>query len=135
MEKPGANTQTLSPDPIFQMATGFWVSKTLMSALELEIFSKLSGYKAVTIKELQKILGLQDRPTEVFATALVSLGLLKVAGHHNSEDRRYLNSELAETFLDKDKPSSYMGDFVTMLDKQFYKRWDRLIEALKTKVV
>lgn len=25
-----------------------------------------------------------------------------------------------------------MGDFVTMLDKQFYKRWDRLIEALKT---
>jgi hypothetical protein len=64
MEKPGANTQTLSPDPIFQMATGFWVSKTLMSALELEIFSKLSGYKAVTIKELQKILGLQDRPTE-----------------------------------------------------------------------
>src|ERR1051325_8949202 len=108
MEKPGANTQTLSPDPIFQMATGFWVSKTLMSALELEIFSKLSGYKAVTIKELQKILGLQDRPTEVFATALVSLGLLKVAVHDNSEDRRYLNSELAETFLDKDKPSSYM---------------------------
>jgi Dimerisation domain len=146
MEKSSTNTQTpqrLSPDPIFQMATGFWVSKTLMSALELEIFTKLSGYKAVNIKQLQNILGMQYRPTEVFITALVSLGLLKLrddASFHSgnpsapsdTNNRLYSNSELAEAFLDKNKPSSYMGDFVIMLDKQLYNRWGRLTEALKT---
>ena len=32
-----------SPDPIFQMLTGFWVSKALMTAVELEVFTKLAG--------------------------------------------------------------------------------------------
>lgn len=151
MEKPSNDTQkpqTLSPDPVFQMATGFWVSKTLMSALELEIFTKLSGYKAVNIKELQNILAMQHRPTEVFVTALISLGLLKAkddttfhsstpsgpsdADFDSNDDRLYSNSELAETFLDKNKSSSYMGDFVIMLDKQMYNRWGKLTEALKT---
>ena len=35
--------QGISPDPIFQMLTGFWVSKTLMTAVELEVFTKLDG--------------------------------------------------------------------------------------------
>src|SRR5919108_3742809 len=152
MEKLSTNSQEpqiLSPDPIFQMATGFWVSKTLMSALELEIFTKLSGYRAVNIEELQNILAMQHRPTEVFVTALISLGLLKVehddtfqsgnpsapsddADFDSNDNRLYSNSELAETFLDKNKPSGYMGDFVIMLDKQMYNRWGRLTEALKT---
>jgi len=35
--------QGISPDPIFQMLTGFWVSKALMTAVELEVFTKLDG--------------------------------------------------------------------------------------------
>jgi 3-hydroxy-5-methyl-1-naphthoate 3-O-methyltransferase len=132
--------QHISPDPIFQMATGFWVSKTLMTAVELEVFSKLSGNRGVNIKELQGVLGMEQRPTEVFATALVSLGLLKLTSSSssssntdvNNDTRLYSNSELADTFLDKNKPSGYMGDFIIMMDKQFYGRWGRLIEALKT---
>jgi hypothetical protein len=135
--------QHISPDPIFQMATGFWVSKTLMTAVELELFTKLSGNRGVKIKELQGILGMEQRPTEVFATALVSLGLLKLSNgvsppppsssiaDVNNNNRLYSNSELADKFLDKNKPSSYMGDFIIMLDKQFYDRWGRLVEALK----
>jgi 3-hydroxy-5-methyl-1-naphthoate 3-O-methyltransferase len=135
--------QHISPDPIFQMATGFWVSKTLMTAVELELFTKLSGNRGVNIKELQGILGMEQRPTEVFATALVSLGLLKLSnavspppssssiGDVNNNNRLYSNSELADKFLDKNKPTGYMGDFIIMLDKQFYDRWGRLVEALK----
>jgi len=52
-----------SPDPIFQMATGFWVSKTLMTSVELEVFSKLSG-KSVTLDELQDILKIETRAAE-----------------------------------------------------------------------
>jgi hypothetical protein len=135
--------QHISPDPIFQMATGFWVSKTLMTAVELELFTKLSGNRGVKIKELQGILGMEQRPTEVFATALVSLGLLKLSNavspppssssiaDVNNNNRLYSNSELADKFLDKNKPTGYMGDFIIMLDKQFYDRWGRLVEALK----
>jgi 3-hydroxy-5-methyl-1-naphthoate 3-O-methyltransferase len=147
----GKNTppqlQHPSPDPIFQMATGFWVSKTLMTAVELELFTKLSGNRGVNIKELQSVLGMEQRPTEVFATALVSLGLLKLTNSYSSSSSSsssstnpdgnyntilYSNSELADTYLDKNKPSGYMGDFIIMLDNQFYGRWGRLVEALKT---
>jgi Dimerisation domain len=47
-----------------QMATGFWVSKTLMTAVELEIFTKISSYQkdknveSITLKEFQEITAL-----------------------------------------------------------------------------
>jgi hypothetical protein len=46
-------TAQVSPDPIFQMVTGYWVSKTLMTAVELDVFTKLSGNKTVTFEQLQ----------------------------------------------------------------------------------
>jgi len=64
--------QGISPDPIFQMLTGFWVSKTLMTAVELEVFTKLDG-KSVNMQRLQEILEMESRPAEVFSVALVSL--------------------------------------------------------------
>jgi hypothetical protein len=38
-----SSAKAASPDPIFQMAIGFWISKTLMTAVELGVFTKLSG--------------------------------------------------------------------------------------------
>ncbi len=110
------------------MITGFWVSKALMAAVELEVFTKISG-KQVTLQQLQDILEMEQRPTDVFATSLASLGLLKVTTENGR--RLYSNSALADLFLDKNK-SSYMGDIVTMFDKRLYKGWDKLVLALKT---
>ena len=105
------------------MATGFWVSKTLMTAVELELFTKLSRNRGVNIKELQGILGMEQRPTEVFATALVSLGLLKLSnavspppspssiGDVNNNNRLYSNSELVDKFLDKKQTDWLYGRF------------------------
>ena len=126
-------TMQVSPDPIFQMVTGFWVSKTLMTAVELEVFSKLSGNKTVDINGFQNMFGMQQRPAEVFATALVSLGLLNVTENKETDKdaRMYSNSQLSEVFLDKNKPS-YIGDFIIMMDKHLYNRWDKLAASLKT---
>src|SRR5712691_10077936 len=98
-----------SPDPIFQMATGFWVSKTLMTAVELGVFSKLSG-KSVNIDQLQSLLEIENRPAEAFVTALVSLGLIEKTRTDtpNGGKTLYSNSQLADIYLDKGKPSSYM---------------------------
>jgi 3-hydroxy-5-methyl-1-naphthoate 3-O-methyltransferase len=130
-------TTQVSPDPIFQMVTGYWVSKTLMTAVELEVFTKLSGNKAVTFEQLQNdILEMDKRPAEVFATALVSLGLINVSGAAKDKDEMkektvYSNSQISEVFLDKNK-SSYIGDFIIMMDKRLYNRWAKLPVSLKT---
>ena len=127
----------ISPSPIMQMATGFWVSKTLMTAVELGVFTKISAHqnhndsKSITLSEFQNIIGIEEsRPAEAFTTALVSLGLLKVNKNKNGE-KAFANSELSSMFLDKSK-STYVGDVVSMFDERLYKRWDNLSQALKT---
>jgi hypothetical protein len=82
---PSDSPKNRSPSLIMQMATGYWVSKTLMSAVELGVFTKIARYQndnngeSMTLRELQKIIGIeQSRPAEAFTTALVSLGLLTV---------------------------------------------------------
>jgi len=134
LESPPNN---ISPSPIMQMATGFWVSKTLMTAVELGVFTKLSAYqkdsdsKSMTMREFQNIIGIEEsRPAEAFTTALVSLGLLKVNKNKN-EEKVFANSEVSSMFLDKSK-STYIGDVIAMFDERLYKRWDKLSEALKT---
>jgi SAM-dependent methyltransferase len=121
---------SISPDPIFQTVTGFWASKALMAAVELELFTKLSGGKQMTLKELQQALEMEARPTDVFASALASLGLLQVTKKEGSE-RLFANSPVSEMFLDKSK-ASYMGEIITMFDKRLYKAWDKLVESLKS---
>src|SRR5436189_127013 len=113
------------------MAAGLWVSKTLTTALELEVFSKLSGNKSVTLNELQKLLEMESRPTEALATALVSLRLLRLSTSETGE-RIYSNTRLSETFLDISKLSSYVGDIATIFDKRFYKNWENLIDCLSS---
>jgi hypothetical protein len=61
---------SLSPDSIFQTLIGFWAFKALTAAVELELFTKLSGDKQMKLNELQKALGKEARPTGVFAPAL-----------------------------------------------------------------
>jgi 3-hydroxy-5-methyl-1-naphthoate 3-O-methyltransferase len=117
----------VSPEPIFQMATAYWVSKTLMAAVEFELFTKISG-RSVTLEELQEILVMAARPADVFATALVSLGLLS-ASKDGKGSRMFSNSPLSAAFLDRNRPS-YMGDIVAMFDKRLYNMWDRLPQSL-----
>ena len=122
---------------IMQMATGFWVSKTLMTAVELDIFTKISSYQtdkdagSITLKKFQEIVGIREhRPAEAFTTALVSLGLLRTKKDKKGE-KTFVNTELSSEFLDRSKPT-YIGDVIEMFDQRLYKRWDRLSEALTT---
>ena len=111
------------PIAIMQMVSGFWVSKTLASAVELGVFSRMSG-KKVQAEEFAPLFGLQPRPAEMLLSACTALGLLE------RQDGHYQNSALAEEFLVKGKPY-YFGGVVTMLDRRLYLPWNRLTEALK----
>jgi len=77
-----------------------------MTAVELEVFTKVSGNKTVTIGQMRDdILQMEQRPTEVFVTALLSLGLLTLIrksnayGDGGSKRKLYSNSEIADLFL------------------------------------
>ncbi|HEX8144726.1 MAG TPA: methyltransferase [Pyrinomonadaceae bacterium] len=115
---------TITAIPLMQIVAGFWASKTLASAVELDLFTKLSG-KGVNIEELAALLDMHPRPAEMLLSGCASLGLLEKRGD------RFYNSQLSEEFLVRGKPY-YFGGVVTMLDRRLYLPWNRLTAALKT---
>jgi len=114
----------ITPDHIMQIGSGFWASKTLLSAVELELFSELA--KAPSDAEtLRTRLGLHGRGVFDFFDALVALGLLE------RTDGRYANTPATDLFLDRAKPS-YLGGILEMFNARLYGFWGSLTEALRT---
>ena len=117
-------TRELTAIPLMQIISGFWASKTLAAAVELDLFTQLSG-RGVDIRELGQLLQIHARPAEMLLSGCASLGLLEKRGE------RYHNSPLSEEFLVRGKPY-YFGGVVTLLDRRLYLPWNRLPEAIKT---
>ena len=67
-------TRQLVPDRIMQLGFGFWGSKTLLSAVELGLFTELAK-RSLDAKALAKRLELHPRSARDFFDALVALGM------------------------------------------------------------
>lgn len=117
-----------SPDHILQVGLGFWASKTLLSAVELGLFTEL-GENSKTGSELEKALNLHPRATYDFLDTLVSLGLLDRDG--DGPDGRYANTPATAAFLDRASPT-YVGGILKMANARLYRFWADLTLALKT---
>ena len=115
---------TVTPDSILQIGLGFWASKTLLSAVELGLFTEL-GKGPLEAAELKRRLGLHERGAVDFFDALVALGML------NRDGGRYSNAPAAGLYLDRAKPS-YVGGILEMSNARLYEFWGSLTEALKT---
>jgi SAM-dependent methyltransferase len=113
-----------TPAKIMQLGFGFWGSKTLLSAIELGLFTELArGPRDAVTLRLQ--LGLHPRSARDFFDALVALGMLKRTG------RRYANTPETALFLDRNK-SSYIGGMLEMANARLYRFWGSLTEGLRT---
>lgn len=77
--------EDISANNLLNIATGFWASKALASAVELEIFN-IMPKQGINIKEVTKELEIQMRPAEMLLTACTALGLLTKKGelYYNS---------------------------------------------------
>ena len=64
----------LSPAHIMQVGMGFWASKTLLSAVELEVFTQLADGAMTGDGDSRDALGLHARAIPDFPDALVALG-------------------------------------------------------------
>lgn len=107
---------------------GFFASKVLLSAVELELFSVLAS-RPLTARELAQALELHPRAVPDFPDALVALQLLQREG--DGPDAVYSNTPEGAVFLDKESPS-YIGGMLEMANSRLYRFWGDLTPALKT---
>jgi len=118
----------INPSHIMQVGLGFWGSKTLLSAVELGLFSIL-GEEGLPARRIAALLGLHRRAIPDFPDALVALNFLEREG--NGEKARYKNTPETEMFLNRESPA-YIGGMLEMANKRLYGFWGNLTEALRT---
>jgi hypothetical protein len=114
-----------TPDAIMQLGFGFWGSRALLCAVELGVFTELANTGPLDAESLTDRLGLDARGARDFFDALVALGLLE------RDDGSYHNTDAADLFLDRAKPS-YVGGILEMGSVRMYGIWNGLTEGLRT---
>jgi hypothetical protein len=117
-------SQAVSPDAIMQLGFGLWGSRTLLSAVELGLFSELVG-GPLELNEVRARLGLHERSARDFLDALVALGMLE------RRDGRYSNTPATDLYLDRAKPT-YVGGILEMMSRRLWRFWGDLTEGLRT---
>jgi O-methyltransferase domain/Dimerisation domain len=117
-------TEQPTPEHILQVGLGFWASKTLLSAVEMGLFTELAAHPG-ELGEVGGRLGLHPRSAADFLDALVALGFL------DRRDGVYHNTPATELFLDRRKPS-YVGGILEMANSRLYGFWGGLTEGLRT---
>ena len=121
---PEITTPAVTPDHILQTGLAFWASKTLLSAVEMEVFTELARGPE-TLESLTGRLGLHPRSARDFFDALVALGFLQ------RENGSYRNTPSTDVFLDKHKPS-YVGGILEMANRRLFGHWNNLTTGLRT---
>lgn len=112
-----------SPVPILQIATGFWASQALLSAVELKVFSILFGGPR-TAQEVAQEAGANPQAVEALLDANCALGFL----HRNGD--RYRNDEVSNAYLVEGSPGSYV-DLVRFMRDPLYGVWQGLAETVR----
>ena len=107
-----------------QTGLGFWASKTLLSAVELGVFTELAR-GPLDAETLRRRLGLHPRSARDFFDALVAMKFLE------RRDGQYSNTPETDFYLDRNKPT-YACGMLEMCNARLYAFWGSLTEALRT---
>jgi hypothetical protein len=122
LEAPRPSAPSL--DSIVQTGLGFWASKTLLSAVELGLFTELAR-GPLDAEKLRQRLGLHARSARDFFDALVALKFLE------RERGQYSNTPETDFYLDRKKPT-YAGGLLEMANVRLYGGWGSLSESLRS---
>lgn len=115
--------QEMGPQHLEDLATGYWYSEVLFTAVELGIFSHI-GPGGVTGGALARTLRVNAQGLRRFLQALQAIGLVTKSG------RRYFNTQLASGCLVKGK-AQYQGGSI-LWRKYLQPNWRGLKDCLKT---
>lgn len=107
------------------LSTAYWVSDSLFTALEMDLFEMIDifGTQEATLLELSQELTCDSKALDRYLDLLTSLGLL---GHFQNV---YYNTLLTKDYLLKDSPL-YQGDSI-LWRKNLTEDWNTLKASLK----
>ena len=93
---PAASAATFAarPDAIMQLGLGFWGSRTLLSAVDLGLFTALAK-QPMDLAAIREMFNLHERGARDFLDALVALGMLR------RENGEYSNTPETDLYLDR----------------------------------
>lgn len=118
----------VDPSKIMQIGMGFWASKTLLTGVNIGLFTLLAKGE-LSGNDIKSKLKLNDRGLYDFLDTLVALGFIERRGLR--ETALYSNSEDTDLFLDKAKPT-YCGGILELANNRLYPNWNYLEDGLKT---
>ena len=107
---------------------GFWASKTLLAAVNMNLFTHLAKSE-LSGEEIKLKLGLHSRSLYDFLDTLVALGFLERTGLKSTAI--YRNTIDTNLFLDSNK-REYIGGILKMSNNRVYAFWNDLEMGLKT---
>ncbi len=116
------DAQDTGPQYLEDLATGYWFSEVLFTAVEMDLFS-LVGTEGATIEELSRALDAKLHGIERFLRALGAMGLV------TNEGQRYFNTKLSSNYLVRGK-DQYQGDSI-LWRKYLCSGWNGLKDCLK----
>ena len=107
------------------LSTAYWVSDSLFTALEMNLFETIDGFgtQGATLSELSRSMLCDANALDRYLDLLVSLGLL------GQYQKSYYNSLLTKKYLLKNSPL-YQGDSI-LWRKNLTEDWDTLKASLK----
>ena len=114
----------VTPEPIFQVASGFMAAKHLFVANEVGLFEQLAD-GPVTLDELAERTGISRRRLRILADAMVVLGFVERHGES------YQNAPIAATFLTGTTPAD-LRPFLRFWNRLSYPTWTKLEDAIRT---
>ncbi len=114
-------TSGSDPMEVMRIASAYWQSKVLHTAVRLDVFTQLKD-GPLTVKQLAKACKADPRGLEILLIAVVSLGLL------NQENGLYQNTLTSSTYLVKGS-KKFQGGIVSMFES-WYPAWGNLCEAV-----
>jgi predicted O-methyltransferase YrrM len=110
-------------DTIARLANAYWAPRVLLTAVELDLFSRLGG-EPLSAAALAQSVGASERGIELIANALVGLGFLTF------EAGRYAATPLSRRYLDTASPE-HRGQVVS-LATWWWTRWSDLTEVVRS---
>ncbi len=120
---PNPGQLSITPDPIFQLASGFMAAKMFFAAGDLGLFTIL-GDGPASADELAARAGAPAPNVRVVADAMVALGMLVL------EEGRYRNSDVAQAFLSGKTPAD-LRPMLTFWDRLSYAGWTHFSQAVR----
>jgi len=115
----------VTPDRILKIGHSFRAAKTLLSAVELGVFTALAD-GPLDLQTASKRAGIHERGARDFFDALVALSMLD-----RDATGCYANMPDTDLYLDRRKPS-YVGGELEHFGKYVFPHWSLLTPALQT---